>query len=58
MRSLGALLLLGAMLAVSACVPRTDVAQGPRAEPYARSWADPSWPRPDQPPDRDGRGLD
>lgn len=50
------LALLLAAAGLSGCVPyqQASVGLGQRAQPYARTWADPSWPRPDLPPDRDG----
>jgi hypothetical protein len=52
----GTILLLATCLAGCQSVsPETAPRLGGKAEPYARSWAEPGSPRPDLPPDRDGR---
>ncbi|WP_439496869.1 hypothetical protein [Bosea sp. (in: a-proteobacteria)] len=57
---IAALSLFLAATGLAGCVPyqQASLGIGGKAQPYARTWADPSWPRPDQPPDRDGRGKD
>ncbi|SFJ30835.1 hypothetical protein SAMN05216304_106217 [Bosea sp. OK403] len=52
----GAVLLLATLLAGCQSVSQETAPRlGGKAEPYARSWAEPGSPRPDLPPDRDGR---
>lgn len=51
-KAAAALLLAASLLA--GCSPDTSPRFGGKAEPYARTWANPGAPHPDTPPDRDG----
>ena len=51
-KALAAAILAASLLA--GCNSMTTARLGGKAEPYARTWADPGAPRPDTPPDRDG----